>query len=46
MSTTTASYLYNNNGNMITKSDSTGTTQFAWDFENRLTQVVDRKSVV
>jgi RHS repeat-associated protein len=38
--TSAASYLYNNNGNMITKSDSTGTTQFAWDFENRLTQVV------
>src|SRR5213080_185214 len=44
MSTTTASYLYNNNGNMITKSDSTGTTQFAWDFENRLTQVVTPSS--
>ena len=38
--TTTASYLYNNNGNMISKSDASGTTQFAWDFENRLTQVV------
>jgi RHS repeat-associated protein len=44
MSTTTASYLYNNNGNMITKSDSTGTTQFAWDFEDRLTQVVTPSS--
>lgn len=38
--TSTASYLYNNNGNMISKSDASGTTQFAWDFENRLTQVV------
>ncbi len=42
--TSTASYLYDNNGNMITKSDSTGTTQFAWDFENRLTQVVTPSS--
>src|SRR6266849_7836639 len=25
---------------MILKSDASGTTQFAWDFENRLTQVV------
>jgi YD repeat-containing protein len=25
---------------MISKADSSGTTQFAWDFENRLTQVV------
>ncbi|MFN2497739.1 MAG: DUF6765 family protein [Pyrinomonadaceae bacterium] len=38
--TATASYLYNNNGNMISKSDAGGTTQFAWDFENRLIQVV------
>jgi RHS repeat-associated protein len=39
-STATASYLYNNNGNMISKTEGTSTTQFAWDFENRLTQVV------
>jgi RHS repeat-associated protein len=39
-STDTASYLYDNNGNMTAKSDSAGTTQLAWDFENRLTQVV------
>jgi len=39
-STSTATYLYNNNGNMISKSDASGTTQFAWDFENRLVQVV------
>ena len=38
--TATATYLYNNNGNMISKSDASGTTQFAWDFENRLVQVV------
>ncbi|MGI9066905.1 MAG: Ig-like domain-containing protein [Pyrinomonadaceae bacterium] len=42
--TTTASYIYNNNGNMILKSDTSGTTQFVWDFENRLTQVVTPSS--
>src|SRR3989454_6449034 len=40
VTTSTASYIYNNNGNMISKTDATGTTQFVWDFENRLTQVV------
>jgi len=39
-STNTASYLYDNNGNLTSKSGGTGTTQFQWDFENRLTQVV------
>jgi RHS repeat-associated protein len=38
--TGTASYVYDSNGNMTTKTDGVGTTQFAWDFENRLTQVV------
>jgi RHS repeat-associated protein len=38
--TDTAGYLYDNNGNMISKSDGAGTTQLQWDFENRLTQVV------
>ena len=36
-STPTASYTYDNNGNMKTKSDG---TQYNWDFENRLTSVV------
>jgi len=36
----TATYIYNNNGNMTSKSDASGTTQLVWDFENRLTQVV------
>jgi len=40
MSTDTGSYLYDSNGNMTGKSDSAGTTQFVWDFENRLTNVV------
>lgn len=39
MSTSNAGYLYDNNGNLISKTEN-GTTQFVWDFENRLTQVV------
>lgn len=34
-----ASYTYDDNGNTLTKTDSTGTTAYAWDFENRLTSV-------
>jgi RHS repeat-associated protein len=30
---------FDNNGNTATKVDSTGTTTYAWDFENRLTSV-------
>jgi YD repeat-containing protein len=33
------SYTFDNNGNELTKVDSTETTQYAWDFENRLTSV-------
>src|SRR3989454_8610675 len=29
-------YTYDNNGNTLTKVDSSGTTTYAWDFENRL----------
>ena len=36
--TSSASYSYDLNGNLISKTDSTGTTQYAWDFENRLRQ--------
>jgi RHS repeat-associated protein len=32
-------YTYDSNGNMLTKVDSTGTTHYTWDFENRLTSV-------
>jgi YD repeat-containing protein len=32
-------YTYDSNGNTLTKTDSTGTTNYAWDFENRLTSV-------
>ena len=38
--TSTATYLYDSNGNTTTKSESAGATHSAWDFENRLTQVV------
>jgi RHS repeat-associated protein len=44
VSTNNATYLYNNNGNMISKTDPAGTTLFTWDFENRLTQVVTPSS--
>jgi len=33
------SYAYDANGNTTSKTDSTGTTNYSWDFENRLTQV-------
>ncbi len=32
-------YTYDNNGNTVTKVDSTGTKTYSWDFENRLTSV-------
>lgn len=35
--TSNASYTYDSNGNTLTKTDSTGTTSYTWDFENRLT---------
>lgn len=38
-STSNATYLYDYNGNTLTKADTTGTTQYTWDFENRLTSV-------
>jgi RHS repeat-associated protein len=37
--TSAASYTYDNNGNTLTKTDSSGMTTYAWDFENRLTGV-------
>jgi YD repeat-containing protein len=33
------SYTYDSNGNTLTKTDSTGTTSYTWDFENRVTSV-------
>jgi RHS repeat-associated protein len=35
----TATFTYDNNGNTTSKTDSTGTTNYSWDFENRLTSV-------
>jgi len=39
-STAAATYTYDGNGNTLTKADTTGTTTYNWDFENRLTSVV------
>jgi RHS repeat-associated protein len=33
------SYTFDANGNTTSKTDSTGTTNYSWDFENRLTSV-------
>jgi len=38
-STLSAFFTFDNNGNTLTKVDSTGSTSYAWDFENRLTSV-------
>ena len=38
-STSTTTYLYDANGNLTTRTDSAGTSQYVWDFENRLRQV-------
>jgi RHS repeat-associated protein len=32
-------YTYDNNGNLTSKTDGTGTTTYNWDFENRMTRV-------
>jgi RHS repeat-associated protein len=37
--TSTASYSYDANGNLISKTEASGTTQYNWDFESRLKQV-------
>src|SRR5207248_346697 len=42
--TSTANYSYDNNGNMLTKTDGSDATRFQWDFENRLTQVATPKN--
>jgi len=34
-----ASFTHDNNGNTLSKTDSAGTAQYTWDYENRLTQV-------
>ena len=39
VSTPTALYVYDSNGNTTSNTDSTGTTSYAWDYENRLTTV-------
>jgi RHS repeat-associated protein len=37
--TSMGSYSYDTNGNLVSRTDSGGTTQYVWDFENRLKQV-------
>jgi len=39
VSTASATYSFDANGNLVSKTDSSGTTTYAWDFENRLKQV-------
>jgi len=39
-STPAATFTYDANGNMLTKVDSSGTTTYIWEFENRLKSVV------
>jgi RHS repeat-associated protein len=38
-STSAATYAYDANGNTLSKTDSTGTTYYTWDYENRLASV-------
>ena len=38
-SDSTATFTYDGNGNTTSKTTSAGTTNYSWDFENRLTQV-------
>jgi RHS repeat-associated protein len=40
ISTPAAAFTYDNNGNTLTKTDSSGTTTYGWDFVNRLASVV------
>ena len=37
--TSNASYTYDSNGNMLTKTVGSNTTSYTWDYENRLTSV-------
>src|SRR5215472_16389606 len=39
-STSAATYTYDSNGNTLSKTISGNTTQYTWDFENRLTSIV------
>lgn len=42
--TTPATFTYDANGNTFTKTNASGTTQYAWDFENRLSSVTSSAS--
>jgi RHS repeat-associated protein len=43
-STQTASYVYDSNGNMMSKSEGKKRFQYFWDYENRMTQASDKKN--
>ncbi len=45
-STQTATYNYNANGNMVSKSEGTDFWRYSWDSENRLTSASTRKQTV
>ena len=36
ISTSTATYSYDANGNLLTQTEGTGTWQYRWNYENRL----------
>jgi RHS repeat-associated protein len=44
--TATASYAYNINGNMTSMTDTSGTTNYVWDYENRLKQATKPNGTV
>jgi len=39
-------YTYDNNGSLLSKTNGSGTTSYAWDFENRLTSVTAPNGVI
>jgi large repetitive protein len=41
-----AQYVYDSNGNMISKTDQTGATAYIYDTENRLVQIVNQQSSI
>lgn len=46
VSSGSANYSYDSNGNLVSKADGRGTATFVWDFENRLAQVTTPRASV
>ena len=46
ISTQTATYSYNANGNMLSKSDATGYWIYSWDYENRMVTARKQNKIV